>query len=425
MGLVVGMIVHASELVFVEGSSAKMYRTFVLGDVSVFQYGRIGTFGTFTSRTVHGSHELAVAAAGKKAGGKHRKGYEFVKQVELVFDSVPSDGELDAALTAVEASLVRPDGAVERTVAAVVAGDDFVADPTVLAAVVESIGADVSGAATASAVRPMLAQIIDCDDSGVDEGLGEHITDDGWVAQFKYDGDRFVVEVVDGVVAVYGRDGQAKVRDVNPVMLEPFRQLTAGRWVFDGELVDRTLVVFDMPAAADVIGDGSSFAERYRALGIVASILFDGSDDIKIAPVARTADGKRELLAEARSERREGVIFRDWSSTYRAGRASVLRKHKFVSEADCVVVEVGRGGKTNVVVALHDLDGNLVEVGQVTAIGKGQIEVGDVVEVRFLYVTDRDAPKLFQPRIIRTRTDKAASECSIDQLAGSFTNKKV
>jgi hypothetical protein len=52
--------------------------------------------------------------------------------------------------------------------------------------------------------------------------------------------------------------------------------------------------------------------------------------------------------------------------------------------------------------------------------------VGAVVEVAFLYVTNAAHPVLFQPRIVRVRTDeKAAAECSIDQLAAALTDKTV
>ena len=45
-------------------------------------------------------------------------------------------------------------------------------------------------------------------------------------------------------------------------------------------------------------------------------------------------------------------MFRDLHGSYRASRSDELLKHKLVKEADCVVLEVGRGGKDNISVAL-------------------------------------------------------------------------
>ena len=69
--------------------------------------------------------------------------------------------------------------------------------------------------------------------------------------------------------------------------------------------------------------------------------------------------------------------------------------------------------------------GELVEIGQVSTIGKGDVNAGDVIEVRFMGVTDPTAPRLYQPRIMRKRTDKSAAECSDTQLAHAWMNKTI
>ncbi len=96
---------------------------------------------------------------------------------------------------------------------------------------------------------------------------------------------------------------------------------------------------------------------------------------------------------------------------------------KFVRELDAHVVEVATStGKQNAALAVYDDEGNAVAIGKVSTIGKGSVKVGDVVEVRFLYTV---GDRLFQPRIVRVRTDKTGPECSARQLEGTRTNKVV
>lgn len=414
------MIVTCTELTFREGSSDKFYRTFTLDDVAVVQYGRAGTYGTF-KRTPTSD---PAAATAKKIAAKQATGYRVVKAVTVSFSAAPTDAQLDAYLNGCAAG-IGADQAEEATArpSAVVAGDDtFVVDRTVLSDICHTLRC-TAGSDPAAPVRPMLAETIDPADSN------RVLDSDDWVAQFKYDGDRYVIEVVDGAVAVYGRNGQPKVREVNAELLAPFRNLTAGRWVFDGEMVGRTLVLFDLPWAGTAIRPDNRFTSRYHALGQIVDRLFrDVPDaDVVVAPVAGAVgdrgEEKRAMLAQAIEEKREGVMFRLARSGYVAGRTPVLLKHKFIREVDAVVIEVDRGGKSNAVLGLYDEAGTLVEIGQVTTIGKGRILPGHVLEVRFLYVVDPAAPRLFQPRILRVRTDKAAGECTLDQLAEAGTNK--
>jgi len=113
---------------------------------------------------------------------------------------------------------------------------------------------------------------------------------------------------------------------------------------------------------------------------------------------------------------------RDTTAPYQPGRrSSGLLRHKFLRELDAHVVGVSTTtGKQNAALAVYDDEGNTVAIGKVSTIGKGTITVGDVVEVRFLYTVGN---RLFQPRIVRVRTDKAGTECSTRQLEGTHTNK--
>lgn len=412
----------AAEYVYREGSSDKFYRLYRAGSMFATQYGRAGTYGTFGTKVL-ADDAAAIKAFDAETKKRHSKGYVLSKSIVVVTDTAPTESWLDELMTRTPAGTVGDGTTTDAPAAQVDLGCDL-GDPEVFNRVVAAcrpIGVTgvLKGAHTSQPVYPMLAETVTAADTA------RLLDSDVWVMQPKFDGDRFVVEVVDGEVRVYGRNGQPKTRDVNRTILAPFRHLIRGRWVFDGEMLGgRKLVLFDMAPSDGVLDSGATFATRYAMLEAVAAVLFDG-DDVMVSPVARSATEKREMLSDAETNRREGVMFRDLHGSYRAGRSDELLKHKFVKEADCVVLEVGRGGKDNIVVGLRAEDGSMVEVGQVTAIGKGSFVVGDVVEVRYLYVVDPASPRLYQPRIVRRRTDKAPAECVLAQLAGAHTDKAI
>jgi predicted DNA-binding WGR domain protein len=422
--------VTAEELAYVDrqAGSDKFYRTYAFGTTMAVQYGRSGTFGTF-KRTEHADADAAAGAARKQADAKFKKGYERVKSAVLVFDHAPTDSDLDTAACAVEPGASAADVAardVTAHAAAVVqlnAGLYTDIDPAVLERVLAALQArhparTTPAASTSTPIRPMLA------DTATDGTVDAMIADDRWYAQVKLDGERVMVEVCDGTVSVWNRQGRPKTSNVAEAFLAPFRQLTAGRWVFDGELVGRVLHLFDMVDAGGFIGQDTAFTERYATLAVVLTAVGIEQAPVTLVPCATTAEQKAALLDTVTSERREGMIFRKADAGYQAGsRSSVMLKHKLLKTADCVVVATSTSGKENATVAVFDAAGATVKVGSVSTIGKGAVNVGDVVEVKFLYVVDPEFPRMFQPRIVRVRHDKAPAECLIGQFADAGTNK--
>ena len=75
--------------------------------------------------------------------------------------------------------------------------------------------------------------------------------------------------------------------------------------------------------------------------------------------------------------------------------------------------------------SVHGLTGELIEIGAASTIGKGAVALGDVWVVTFLNVGNPEFPRLFQPRLVTRRDDKAAAECTIDQFAGAGANKEI
>jgi len=420
--------VTAVELAFTEGSSDKTYRVFTIGTTVTCQYGRTGTYGTFTPRKIHDTPEKATAAAERTITGKQAKGYRQTRAIRFTADSTPTDGQLDTALNLAPAGM--GGGVVAVSVRAQselvngVNGGGTDVDPAVLGRVLSAIEAthrgavqDIAGDATA--VRPMLAT------TAAPQDIPAMLTNPNWVMQGKLDGDRVLIEVVDGAVAVFNRQGTAKVTNVDAAMLAPFRNLTAGRWVFDGEVVGRTLWLFDMPTAARFTTENTPFTDRYATLTATLTALGADPALIGLVPTAAGEDAKRAMLTAAQEGRKEGVMFRRAFSGYQAGRSASLVKYKFIKEVDAYVTKIGIGGKRNAELAVHDDGGNEVIIGQVTTIGRGDVNVGDVLEVQYLYIVNPAAPRLFQPRILRPRPDKAPTECHLAQLANAATNRAV
>jgi ATP-dependent DNA ligase len=269
----------------------------------------------------------------------------------------------------------------------------------------------------------MLAESISLGD------LPTYIRDDQWVTQLKADGHRLLIRIEDGKVEALGRNGQAKVSGLSHKLLGQFEIFDKGLWVFDGELVGSQLILFDVVHAASYCDPATPFTERYRVLSTLYKDVWKPDPAvIGLMPVAVGPDAKLAMVRSAEQEQREGVMLRHVGGTYRGGgRSPQLLKCKFVKESDCIILRVGDDGKDNVTLALLDpANDTVVEVGRASAIGKRpKPEPLDVWEVKYLYVVDPANPRLYQPRLVRKRTDKALAECLIDQIAGHYTDKDL
>ena len=415
----------------------KFYRTYVLGSSWVTQYGRNGTIGTFTKLIETASPGAAQKAATAKFASKVKKGYDPVRSgtvtstTDITAENLVLLDELAQLLPAGVAATV-----IAQPVNAVDLGAQRADDLTDAVATALwnsfSTGSVVlqSDLAPDLPVRPMLASVAET------YIIDQSMTDPRWVAQYKYDGDRVIVEVTHGEIRVLNRQGEQKTKNVGTAQLHPFSALHAGRWVFDGEVVGRTLVLFDLIAASDAkttwIRGSEGFTERYRALSLITAVLgippvdtASNTAPVVLAPVATSIDDKAQFLANAHADQREGIILRHTGAEYQFGRRSMdLLKHKLIKDADVIVTALHET-KQSATLSVYNRAGTLIEVGQASTIGKGDVEISDVWVVTFLYVTNPEHPRLFQPRLVNKRSDKVAAECLFDQFADAGTNKVV
>lgn len=245
--------------------------------------------------------------------------------------------------------------------------------------------------------------------------------DDSYGGQQKIDGDRLLVHVDDGVVRTISRNG-LHLSGVGTLIPEQFASME-GRWVFDGEYLDKTYFVFDILAGGGRDFAEDSLLERYRTLTNFYG-LWDPDDCVRLLPMAFTHAEKCDLASHVMSDGLEGLVFKHLESRYRAGKKhEQWWKIKFRNEVDAVVMELGRYGHNNMVVGVYK-DGVLTEIGDCTA-GAGDgalVQVGDVVCITYQYMSPKKQ-RLIQPTLPKIRLDKPATDCTWDQLV--WENKTV
>lgn len=271
-----------------------------------------------------------------------------------------------------------------------------------------------------------------------------------WWAHQKIDGHRRAVTITaDGTVQGWSRRG-TPANLPGPVVAD-LRHLANGGLdiTLDGELLDGTLWLFDMPRLGGAINGRSPLYDRLPALDELHRVW--QPDNVHVLPVARTPEQIARLAVKVADQHGEGIIHKDPRGRYVEGKRSPSWiKHKFVDDIDVIVTRFDVDGKTNCELAVYDENaatamgitefpesltghddlvanlvtaGVLVPVGEVSRLtGHGpKVQIGDVVSVTILYVTDSN--RLYQPVTPKIRDDKAPNECSIDQLDSLRPNR--
>lgn len=258
------------------------------------------------------------------------------------------------------------------------------------------------------------------------------IDDDAWALEPKYDGVRCMVSIEDGRIELHNRNGAPlSAASTNAHRSSIAASFTGfnGTWVFDGELLeDGTLIVFDLPyfRVPDLtLIAPPPFSDRRMILENVAYIRGWGDPHTNIRLATHvTGSDKRVLFDTIAETGGEGVMLKHLDASYESRRTkSAGFKVKFTSTVDAIIIDRNTDGKENAELAVVDPAGQLIRIGHCSMIGKPAATVGDVVEVTYLYVGANG--KLVQPRLTRVRGDKAAAECTFDQLDGKSVNKWV
>lgn len=421
------MTKHVTDLEYIDSStnSSKFWRIERDGVNVTTTWGRIGTAGQNQDKSFS-SEAAAQDFTDKKISEKLMKGYvdrggstekpvlDTSKAVSKLYKIAQqlADADPDPDLEPV----LQPPPVNEKApgIAAASAAIDAVA-PGLEAALEAKLGKTTHGLPT---VRPML-----CDEVSADD-IPKYVEDPTRVFQVKYDGHRVMLHITAGSVAVYGRGGQRSQHEPR-FLTAPYAQvLTLADCVLDGELVDSTLWIFDLPVHPGFgINLDSPYEERLNTLTKMFNAWGPDPERYRLADTAYDEVEKAQMALDLLRNRNEGVVIKTLSGKYKpAKRNSDALKAKFVKSCDVVVTGIAHGGHDNYVLSVYK-DGELIEMGRCSAIGKAKVNVGDVIEVRYLYVGAGN--RLYQPRMMSVRTDKTPEECVYSQFDHAHVNKEV
>lgn len=306
-------------------------------------------------------------------------------------------------------------------------------------------------------LEPMKMEFVEVDDAG------PFVSDDGWVAEQKFDGTRVMARIGSGRIDFVGVGGIHITQSAAVQWFSHLREELSffhqpdgygDEWVFDGELLvaNGTYVVYDFPLGhRGLMHPGRPFEDRRESLeALMASW---PRDLMVLAPQARGVQEKMALLRRVCAAGEEGVVFKRLAAPYEPGvRVTHQLKAKLVRTADCVVLARDVGGK-NAKLGMYEPmidctacggrghvtgedpgdpeyftdipcptclgDGSsLRRIGGCSMIGKPDARPGDVVEVQYLYWTGE---ALYQPRMTRIREDKERGDCHVQQLSPAVT----
>ena len=244
-------------------------------------------------------------------------------------------------------------------------------------------------------------------------------SDKDWGIQEKMDGERRSIQIsLEG--GVVGLNRRGLVVDLP----EGIASSICGMYqedapcVVDGEIIGDRFYAFDL-----ILYESSEFdvvipvplVGRYRQLSRP-----NISQHVVVVPLVTesfpgVSDNKEKMFDQVTALGGEGVVFKKLDSLYRPGRPNSggdWLKFKFVESASCVVLEQNQ--QRSVRLGLYD-QGDMIAVGNVTIPANHDVpEVGDVVEVRYLYAYKGGC--LFQPVYLGKRSDLVVAACHTGQL---------
>jgi len=239
------------------------------------------------------------------------------------------------------------------------------------------------------------------------EHLAIYMNDNAYGAQEKYDGKRIIIDISDSGVTGINKKG---LRTEIPREISLDVSDLTGK-TLDGELVGDVYYVFDLLKTDGKEIYNWPYKKRYNEL---EKISFE--PHVILAHLAIGQSAKKRLYDILKQNKKEGLVFKDLNAPYKAGRPTkggTQLKHKFWESVSAVVSRINQ--KRSIAVQL--LEGNKwIDMGNVTIPPNKEIpSVGDVVEIKYLYVLQKGG-SLYQPQYIGPRDDVDKEECTTKQL---------
>lgn len=183
----------------------------------------------------------------------------------------------------------------------------------------------------------------------------------------------------------------------------------------DGEGVGEKLHVFDILSHNGKDLTNISVVDRLKVLD---SLHFGTA--IEVVKTAYTREEKQKMFEEIKNNGKEGIVFKKKSSPYTAGRPnSGGNQFKFkLQKTGTFLVSNHTKGKRSVGLQMINENGEKIFLGKVTIPPNKPIpNVGDFIEVQYLYAFKAEGGCVFQPVFLKNRSDECdESDISISQL---------
>lgn len=226
--------------------------------------------------------------------------------------------------------------------------------------------------------------------------------------QEKKDGVRMLLRKSNGKVEAINRKGQLVGF---PAELEKSALANNRDFLVDGEAIGERLFVFDLLEVDGQDIRPLSYEMRHQRLLDLALV-----DAFVYIATVKSAQDKRRRMNELHVSGREGIVFKDKSASFSAGRPASggsQLKYKFYATASVRIKKVNDGKRS---VEMEVKDGRKwVAVGNCTIPINFDIpKAKQLAEIRYLYAYPQGS--LYQPVFLGVRTDLDAKECVIDQL---------
>ena len=261
-------------------------------------------------------------------------------------------------------------------------------------------------------LRPQLLTPIDEDEAV------KYIIDDLWCAQEKKDGKHILVkrnpkrdEISDGVIAANKQGLETALPHAVELAVKASFDVIL---TLDGELIGNKLYVFDLLDYDGVDYRKESYQTRYAKL---RSILIPADNHLVLVPAYFTTKDKTVFFDEMKKLGKEGVVFKRLDTLFSEGRPESggnMVKCKFWASVSAIVDEQETGKSSFVSYVLDAKTGERVSLGHCSALGKVMPQVGDIVEIKYLYAYK--GGKLIQQSLLGIRDDVLPEECTTKQL---------
>lgn len=236
------------------------------------------------------------------------------------------------------------------------------------------------------------------------------LMDDNWIMQEKYDGRRLLVKFFDGKGVGVNKKGLSI--ELMDEVFEVVKRLNFNVEL-DGELMpDGKYHIFDILHKDGKSTKSMTTLERYRLLSSISEL------KDHVAPAYFTENEKRQALNYLKENKKEGFVVKHKDAPYVPGRPASggnQLKCKFWESATLKVMEITKNKRSVTVGAFKD--GVLTDVGNVTIPANYDVpNVGDYVEVIYLYCHPGKNGKIAQSKYKGVRDDQNDEDCDFSKI---------